>query len=232
VAITTANTQDDAESDMILTEKIAKLRTEIADIRKQYESLGKQIVLKSKQLENMLIKLNKDRFTDIAWLMQNPNMPGAHEATKDMIVGLYGTEYNGPQPSGYIRIDEKNVVCQKNFEFCFTQYGKETNHREMVKKNCDHFIETFLPHLAPVMEADGGGQETFPDIKVVPFNFQSESHGLDYLGYEPTEGVWYYFTMVYRRTEIVKKFKSWDEAFDFAYAMVNESSETDDDDRW
>jgi hypothetical protein len=72
------------------------------------------------------------------------------------------------------------------------------------------------------MEVKGSRQKAFSGVKLVPIKLQSESHGLVYLGYEPTEGAWYYFTTVYCQTEIAKKFKNWDEAFDFAYAMVND----------
>lgn len=210
---------------LTVEQKLEKVNVELEELRKEYERIGKQIEVKYKLQEKLLLVINEDNLKDPAWLIRNPTMPGAHEATKALVEKHYGGEYNGPNPSGYHH-DGKYKPIQKNFDFSLRDYSK-TGKREVFYKNCLHFIENFLPMLDPVMEIESRYNDKFQEMKVVPFNFRSESSGLDYLGYEPVEKVWYHFTQCYSRTDVERKFKSFDEAFDFAFKLVN--TEEDDD---
>jgi hypothetical protein len=210
---------------LTVEQKLEKVNVELEELRKQYQLISDQIQIKCKLQEKLLLVINEDNLKDPAWLIKNPTMPGAHEATKELVEKHYGGEYNGPHPSGYHHDGKYNPI-QKNFDFSLRDYSK-TGNREVFYKNCLHFIENFLSLLEPVMQIESRWNNKFPEMKVVPFNFRSEPSGLDYLGYEPVEKVWYHYVLRYGNTDVERKFKSFDEAFDFAFKLVN--TEEDDD---
>jgi hypothetical protein len=155
-------------------------------------------------------------------------MPGAYDAIRKMIVELYGSEYNGINPSGYVHNGDYKPI-QKSFDLSLDTYGKPKK-KELFKKNCDHFVENFLPVLEPYLDISSRWDDKFPEVKVVGLQFKSDNGGLDYLGYDPETGDWYHFTMVYGNTDIKRKFGFWDEAFEFAFNEAN--NEADCDDHW
>lgn len=80
-----------------------------------------------------------------------------------------------------------------------------------------------------VGEIESRWDNSFPKVKVVPFNIRSEDWGLDFLGYCPADGRWYHYSQVYGRTDTKRVFNSWDDAFDFAYALASMDRDYDDD---
>lgn len=206
-------------------EKLKKHEVELADLHVQYKKLGERIQRKAKDIEKLQLEINKDNLKDPVWLIQNPTMPGVHEAINELFERDYGGIYNGPHPSGYLQDDDYRPI-QKNFEFWFKDYGAETKYDER-KRNCEHFLENYLHILNPVMEISCRYGDRFPEMKVVPFQFRSEDYGLDYLGYNPEDGCWYHFTMVYRRTDIERRFSNFSDAFHFAYRLSNSNSDDD-----
>jgi hypothetical protein len=212
---------------MNTVEQLAKVVTELDELRAEYKKLGDKIRRKAEQQEKLLLEINADNLKDPAWLLRNPTMPGAHEDTVKLIESLYGGKYNGPHPSGYIHDDEYKPI-QKNFNFWLKDYSKEGN-REMFRKNCEHFIQNFMPLLDAVHEISSLWNDKFPKVKVVPFQFHSEETGLDYLGYCPADTRWYYYTVVHGRMNTERVFNSWHAAFDFAYAIANQTHSHDDD---
>lgn len=207
---------------MTVVEKLAKVDAELEALSAEYKKLGEKIQRKRKVQEKLLLELNHDNLKDPAWLFRNPTMPGVYEATQKLIKDQYG-EYTGPHPQGYIH-DGNYKPIQANFNFWLKNYGSKT--REVYKKNCEHFLENYLHIFDPVMEISGRYGQKFPEMKVVPFQFESEEHGLNYLGYNPEDKKWYHFTMRYGITDIVQVFKDWDAAFNYAYDYSN--NETDD----
>lgn len=203
---------------MNIEDKVAKSELELEALRSEYKKLGDKLSRKIKSHDKLLLELNKDNLKDIAWLVKNPEKPGSYEAIKSFIIDFYGSEYNGPFPQGYHH-DGDYVPIQKAFDFSLNTYGKDK--KEEYRKNCKHFIETFLPHLDPVLDVESRYNDKFPEMKVVPFKFRSESSGLDYLGYDPESGKWYHFTMCYSMVDVKREFKDFDEAFDFAYKLSN-----------
>jgi hypothetical protein len=213
---------------MSIEEKLDKVNVELDALRSEYKKVGDRITRKVKQQEKLLLELNKNNLDDPEWLILNPTLPGAHEGMLRLFKKHYGGEYNGPHPSGYIH-DGNYKPVQKNFNFWLNTYGKHDRRNEL-KQNCDHFLQNFLQYLKPVIEIGSRWDNRFPQVKVVPFQFCSEDSGLDCLGYEPTEGVWYHYTLVYGRADTQRRFDNWDAAFEFAYAMSNQSSREEDDD--
>jgi hypothetical protein len=211
---------------MNVAEKLDKVNNELDALRAEYKKLGDRIGRKVKEQEKLLITLNEDNLKDPVWLLRNPTMPGVYEATNQLWQDLYGGEYNGPHISGYHHDGKYNPI-QANVEFWLKNYGSTP--RETFKKNCEHFIENFLPVLEPVMETGSRWDNKFPEIKVVPFQIRSEETGLDYLGYCPEDQKWYHFTMVYGRVNTERVFANWDAAFDFAYEMSNQEYIYDED---
>jgi hypothetical protein len=209
---------------MNTAEKLNAIQNGLDSLVFDRKTLDKKIATYAKKRDQLLLELNKENLKDPAWLFKNPTMPGADEATENLVKELYGGTFNGPHPSGYIH-DEKYKPVQKNFDFWLKVYSKEDK-RDLLKKNCDHFVENFLTLLEPVMEIESRWNKKFEPMKVVPFQFRSEESGLDYLGYEPVEGTWYHFTLRYGNTDIERKFKNWDEAYEFAFRLTN----TDEDD--
>lgn len=202
-----------------LEDKILDLQISIEEDREQVDKIHKAIQRKNRRLEKMLLEFNKDNMNDPQWLFKNPSQPGVHEATNSLFEELYGGRYNGFTPSGH-HADDDYVPIQKSFDLTL-QYGE----REELKKNCDHFVENFLPMLDPIMETYSRWDDKFDEVKVVPFQFRAESSGLDYLGYDPKADEWFYFTLVYGRVDTKRKFNNWDEAFDFAYELSRKSEE-------
>lgn len=205
--------------------KLAKCDAELTALRDQYKKIGDQITKKSKVKERLLLEINADNLKDAQWLMLNPTMPGAHEATLELVKSLYGGEYNGPHPSGYIHDGKYNPI-QKNFDFWLKNYGDDSK-RALVQKNCEHFVETFLPMLGAHVEISSRWNDKFPKMKVVAFQFRSEDSGLDYLAYNPDNRLWYHFTMRYGSVDTQREFQTFAEAFDFAYTLDSTESDYD-----
>ena len=201
-------------------EQISAIETELESLREKYEKLGNIIERKAKKHAKLLIELNKDNLNNLEWLIRNPEIPAAYNGLKRIIDRLYGGEFNGPCAQGYIQ-DENYKPIQANFNFWLKNYDEEVQQRDLLKTNCDHFVENVLPLLSAVTTTSSRYSEKFPEIKVVPFKFSSEDTGLNYLGYEPIEGVWYHFSQTWGKANTEHKFKDWDEAFNFAYDWVN-----------
>jgi hypothetical protein len=210
---------------MDAAEKLVKCDVELATLRAQYKKIGDKITKKSKVKEQLLLEINADNLKDPQWLLLNPTLPGAHEATQELVKTLYGGEYNGPHPSGYIH-DGKYGPIQKNFDFWLRNYSDDSKH-DLVKRNCEHFVETFLPMLSAHTEISSRWDKKFPEMKVVAFQFRSEESGLDYLGYNPENQRWYHFTMRYGSADTQREFQTFAEAFDFAYTLANTESDLD-----
>jgi hypothetical protein len=211
---------------MNVAEKLDKVNSELDALRAEYKKLGEKINRKAKEQEKLLITLNTDNLKDPVWLLRNPTMPGVYEAINQLIKSLYGGEFNGPHPSGYIHDDYKPV--QTNFNFWLRSYNKEIT-KETLKANCTHFVENFLHILDAVVEIESRWDNSFPKVQVVPFNVRSEESGLDFLGYCPADGRWYHYSQVYGRTNTKRVFDSWNDAFDFAYALASVDCDYDDD---
>jgi hypothetical protein len=205
--------------------KLNEVESALDSLRAEHQRIGDQITRKIKQQEKLLLELNRDNLTDPAWLFRNPTMPGASEATDQLVKDLYGGRFNGPHPSGYHH--DNYVPIQKNFDFWLKDYDKQDGKRDLIKQNCDHFVNTFMQHLLPVQEIKSLWDETVQPVKVVPFMFRSEDSGLDYLGYDPEHNEWFHFTTCFGRTDIRQRFDCWDDAFDFAWNLVNSDVEDD-----
>jgi hypothetical protein len=204
---------------MNISEQISTIEAELESLRKKYKKMGSVITNKVKKHDKLLTELNKDNLDNPEWLIRNPAMPGAYDGLKRMINRLYGGEFNGPHYEGYI-YDDNYVPIQVNFSFWLKDYDKEIS-QDLLKKNCDHFVENILPFLSAVTSISSRYSEKFTKMKVVPIRFNSEDTGLDYLGYEPIEGSWYHFSQRWGKTNTETKFKDWDEAFNFAYNYTN-----------
>ena len=201
-----------------IEEKAAKCEAELQELRKQSEKINRQFSAKNKHYKKLLLELNKDNLKEIAWLVKNPESPGVYEALNEMFEQFYGGTYNGPHPAGYYHDDNYKPI-QKNFEFMIDSDGRK-DRKEEFRKNIDHFLKTFLHHLDPVVEVECRFGNKLPPMKVIPFSFLSESSGIHYLGYEPQKGEWFYIELVYGTYDVLKKFKDFDEAFEFAYETV------------
>lgn len=195
-----------------LKENIKKTEEEIKELRLEDEKLRKKIQRKVKALEKLKIEFNKDNFKSMEWLIQNPTEPGQYEALREMFNNLYGGEYNGIHPSGYIHDGEYKQI-QQNFNIIYGEYDYHDHVQD--RKNIEHFMENYLGFLKPVMEVESLWDDKYPAVNVVPFQFSSKSSGLDYIGYEPEGKKWYHFTMVYSRVDVKRDFDSLEEALDF-----------------
>jgi hypothetical protein len=211
---------------MNVAEKLNKVNNELDALRAEYKKLGDKIGRKVKEQEKLMLVLNADNLKDHVWLLRNPTMPGVYEATKELWKDLYGGNYIGPHIMGYHHDDKYNPI-QASVHFCLETYSNSDT-REKVKENCEHFIQNFLSSLDPVIETASRYSNKFPKIKVVPFQFCSEERGLDYLGYCPADQKWYHFTMRYGCTNTERVFENWDAAFNFAYEMSNRKYKDDD----
>lgn len=200
-------------------EKLNSCLQEIETLQLEIEKTRLVLERKCKFRDKLLLQINSENLKNPEWVFRNPTLPGAHEATNDLMNDLYGGPYNGPHPSGYHHDGDYNPI-QKNFDFCLSDHTGDN--KETLKKNCTHFVENFLKFLDPVVTVCSQWDDRFPEMKVVPFQFRSESSGLDYLGYNPADGNWYHFTLVYGISDIKQIFYTFDDAFEFAYQLANQ----------
>ena len=200
-------------------EKLGVCEAKLAQLHDQQKKIEKELRRESKKRDKLLLQINSENLKNPGWLLKNPTMPGAHEATEKLIKDSYGGVFDGPHPTGYLYNGDHTPI-QKNFDFSLNTYGDDSK-KEMLKKNCDHFIENFLPLLSPVMKIESRWNDKFPEVNVVPFKFRSESSGLDFLGYDPKGDRWYHYTIVYSSVDTKRDFANFEEAFEFAYALAN-----------
>jgi hypothetical protein len=191
----------------------------IKGLRAEYKNVGGMLDMANKRLEQHLLEFNKDKFDSMEWLIKNPTLPGVHEALEKLFKEYYGGTYNGPHHAGYIHNGDYKPI-QINIEFMLKDYD-DGGDGEIHIKNCKHFVENYLQFFKPYEEIESRYSDKFPLMKVVGFQFQSESSGLRYLGYNPENENWYCYSMVYRTTDVVCKFKDFDEAIRFAYVKAN-----------
>lgn len=206
---------------MYIAEKLQKVDKEMEELRKQYEALQKKIVLLAKQQEKLFIDVNKENLLNPEWLFVNPNAAGTYEALRDLIKKLYGGDFNGPHPTGYLH-DGNYKNCQQNFDFWLKVYNDHHGEKKaQIYKNCCHFIENFIHILKPMVQTESRWNDKFPEISVVPFQVKADEGELNYLGYEPLTKTWYHFTCVYGIHDTTREFANFEEAFEFAFNLVD-----------
>lgn len=189
-------------------------KNELDVLKSRYMALGKEIDSKVLEVYLLFTELNANNYTKPQWLFANPTAPGVYETIQKLIEDNYGL-YNGPVHSGYIPY-ENNTKAQANFDFILECYASEPSkkqeHREHVLNNCRHFVVNYLKYFEPVIDMKGN--------KVVPFTFRSQESGIDYLGYDPVENIWYHYFLRYGSIEIRKSFPSFDVAIEYAYDLA------------
>lgn len=198
---------------MSIQDLITVKQVKIDILQKNIKDLQKKVRKECEALDQLLLELNEEKLKGPAWLFKNPTMPGAEVAIDDLVKSLYGGSYNGPTKCGYIH-DENHNPVQVNFSFSLEDYGPE---KEVLYKNCAHFAENLLQFLDPVVDLEVNNEI----VKVVPFQFSSETWGLDYLGYCTETGVWYHYTLTYGRVKFKEIFKDFKSAFEKAFQIVN-----------
>lgn len=206
-------------------DQLARIEAELKVLLDNQKRLNENISQLCERRDQLKIELNRDNLESIEWLIKNPAEPGAYEAFKKKFTELYGGEYEGIHSMGYHHDDDYQPI-QKNFEFTLRVYGKFSDvepSRDRFYKNIKHFLDNYLQFLSPVQQIEAIGTNNV--ISVVPFNFRSLESHLDFAGYEPTNKEWYWYTMRYGRTDTVKKFNSFDEAFNVMFTLVNYSDE-------
>lgn len=201
-------------------EKLHMIEAEIESLRQLVKKSNDRIQILVKDQSKILIKMNRHHFGDMEWLIKNPTMPGSHEALNKKIIEMYGGEYNGVHPSGYVQ-NENYEPIQKSFEFHVEIYSNENRKEkeQIYKDNIRHFVANCLKYFQPFMTVGSRWNDTYPEVDVVAFRFASEDTGLEYLGYDPDEKVWYHFSMVYGTTDVKKKFNNFEEALDFIFTF-------------
>lgn len=172
----------------------------------------------SEKQDKLLLELNSENFKDFCWLLRNPNQPGAYEATQKMLKDLYGGRFNGPNILGYRLVGEEEIPQAAVNFYLSNHYNKLP--KEKIKENCEHFVEKFMSALDPSIVISAEYNSELPEVKVIPFEVHSGRSGLDFLGYCTANQKWYYFTMCYGFVNDERVFSSWDEAFEFAYDLV------------
>lgn len=152
---------------------------------------------------------------DMEWLIKHPEQPGQCKALEEKIKELYGGLYNGILFGGYVH-DGNYIPIQQAFDLRLRDYDGETSYRE----NIEHFMENFLQYMKPFETISSRYDDSFPEVSVVGFQYESTESGLSYIGYEPIENVWYHYTMVYSTSNPDKKFKTLEQALDYIYDNV------------
>jgi hypothetical protein len=209
--------------EVLLTEELL-----LEELYAKKKSIETQIKEAQERRDNTMFELNKDFMNDMKWLIKNPAVPCHYEAMKDKLKKLYGGDYNGPHESGYMTRDHNCYIpVQSNFEFFLCVYG-DLRLKEQRIANCKHFVDNYIDAFEPLLDVTSRYNNQFGDKKMVGFQFRSSmSNGLDYLGYEPLEKTWYWFTMRYSLINIEKKFKNFDEAIEFAFDLANQAEPDD-----
>ncbi len=203
---------------MDYAEIAAECENKIEDLHKKIKSLNTQLTKQANKRDAALLELNKSNFSNMEWLIKNPTLPGSEKALSEIIKILYGGEWNGVHPSGYLHDGKYNPI-QKNFEFNCRVYSKDKD-VEVYKKNIQHFVENYVSFLEPLETIESRWSDKFPKVDVVGFQFMSRSSGLDYLGYDPKGGYWYHYTLKYSKTDVERKFENFEEALDFIFDFV------------
>lgn len=212
---------------MTLEEKLAKELALMEEIAEIIAASQKQYAATRKRYEKIFQELNAANLDDMGWLIQNPTQPGSESAINRKITDLYG--FSGPQVSGYMHDGDYNAI-QVNFKLQLKNYSNGKVGKERYLDNCTHFIDNYIQFLKPLDNIYSRWDEKIPPVDVIALQFDSEESGLSYLGYDPVENEWYYFTRTYGRDDATKKFANADEALSFAYDLANIEEETDDDD--
>ena len=212
---------------MSKADQLAHAEAELADLLADYAALNLKINKIREKRDELFKMVNSANFTDIAWLIKNPEAAGAYEATREWLKNTFGGEYRGVSTMGYLH-DGKYRDLQLNFQFQFYTYGSAT--RDEIKANADLFVSDVLPLLKPMVEVTRSRYRDEGSVMMVPLQFLSEESGLDFLGVD-AEGTWYHYSQVYGRTEIRRTFANWDNAFEFAWEL-SQRSEEEDEERW
>lgn len=152
---------------------------------------------------------------DMEWLIKHPEQPGQYNALKEKIEELYGGLYKGIRIGGYVH-DGNYIPIQQAFDLCLCDNFGEPSYRE----NIEHFMENFLQYMKPFETISSRYDDSFPEVSVVGFQYESTESGLSYIGYEPIENAWYHYTMVYSTSNPDKKFKTLEQVLDYIYDNV------------
>lgn len=210
----------------VTMDKLARVEQELSVLRENQKRLLENITQLSELWTVLKTEINQDNLKSVEWLIQNPLEPGVHEATKEWFSRDYGGEYNGIQSWGY-QIDEDRLPLQMSFRFELETYSAKDieERRQLILKNIKHFVENYIDFLSPVADIDD--INGISQIRVVPFNFQSDTHHLDMMGYEPMNKEWYWYTLGFGITRTMKKFATIEEAFDMMFSLVNRANKYD-----
>jgi hypothetical protein len=199
---------------------LEEVTQQLEDLRKEYKKIGDKITRAHKVWEKMTEEANSVHFKDIEWLVRNPEQPGQYQALRDWMRKEYGGEYNGVHASGYTH-DGNYKNTEQRFELSLKIYDynkKDHEDREkLFKSNVRKFVSEVLPLLEYRTTVASRWSDEFPEMKVHPLQYKSESSCLTYLFYQPEEDTWYKGTLTYSRWNVVKKFDSFEEALDHAF---------------
>lgn len=152
---------------------------------------------------------------DMEWLIKHPDQPGQYNALEEKIKELYGGLYKGIQYGGYVH-DGDYIPIQQAFILRLRDCDGGTSYRE----NIEHFMENFLQYLKPFDIISSRYDDSFPEVSVVGFQYESTESGLSYIGYEPIEDVWYHYTLAYCTPNPNRKFKTLEQILDYIYDIV------------
>jgi hypothetical protein len=203
-----------------MQDKLDLEEAKIAEFQKKLKSLNRQLTAAYNRRDKILVDMNEGNFGSMEWLIKNPTMPGSSEALDNKFKELYGGNYSGVYPDGYTHDNYKPI--QKNFSFVLGYSDKEKR-----IANCKHFVDNYMQFMVPFDETQSRWTKEFPTKKVIGFQFKATEDGLHNLGYDPEEGVWYYYTTTYGKNDTEKVFANFDDAIEFAYELANEEEEND-----
>ena len=185
--------------------KIDMLEVEIESTRKEINKLKNKITRLCGKRDALLIEKNQDNFTDIEWLVNNPNTPGQWEAVREWLCSEYGGEYNGVTACGYYP-----SVNQQCFGFTFRTYGDEGRVERYIE-NIKKFVKTVVPFLKPV--EDG----------FVGFTYATGQYsGIFSIDYRTEDKTWWTSNTRYSRKNSEVQHASLDDAIAFAIAKAEE----------
>jgi hypothetical protein len=208
-----------------LEKLIEREKENIGSLSKEYEQILKMLKNARGRLDEYLMEYNQDNLKSMSWLIKNPGMPGAETATTDWFEENYGGTFKGPNPAGYVHnFDYKPI--QLNLEFKLKLYGDFAK-KEVYIANCKHFVENYLEFFEPYQDIESRFSEKFAPMKVVGFQFRSNSGGFDYLGYNPENKTWYSYVRVHGFIDTIHEFKDFADAIEFAF-VASQTEEEDD----
>jgi len=188
-------------------------------LRSEYKKLGDKVSRAYKKWEKLAEQDNKAKSKDVKWLIQGVDQPGHYESLRGYFAENYGGEYEGVNPSGYTH-DGNYKNQEQNFDLRLETYGKPER-KESYKKNVERFLSEFFPLLTARTTVCSRYNDKFPEMLVKPLQYKSEESGLSYLFFEPDSGNWYAGNLVYGRWDVNRKFKNFEEAFEFAFEESN-----------